>query len=220
MTLQRLLALWRQWMDDKDDQQPLHSTEHGVEYLNAAVDEACIRGNLGRSTYAQVLVAAQQQYAMPAGWYHITSADNAGDKVRIASVVVADIDSPNWRTETGTEPQLVVTDVADGCFSVAPIPSASGSLTLHGYRTPVDDERFTVSSLTREPAFVPSHKHIHLVHWACHMAYLTRDSDASDIRRADYHAEQFERHFGQPFSAAQLRVRQQARGQKVRGYYL
>lgn len=219
MTLQRLLALWRQWMDDKDDQNPLHSTEHGVENLNAAVDEACIRGKLARATYTQALVATQQQYAMPAGWYHITSADHVSADVRIASVVVADRHAPNWRTETGTAPRLIVPDVAEGYFSVSPIPSESGSLTLHGYRTPVGDERFTVSSLTREPAFVPPHKHAYLVHWACHMAYLTRDSDAGDIQRAEYHAAQFELHFGQPFTAAQLRVRQQVRGQSVKGHF-
>lgn len=219
MTLHRLLALWRQWMDDKDDQQPLHSTEHGVENLNAAVDEACIRGKLVRASHAQALVAAQQQYAMPEGWYHITSADHASRPVCITSVAVADLDEPHWRTDTGSVPRLIVPDVAQGHFSVSPIPTATASLTLHGYRTPIGDERFTLSSLTREPAFVPAHKHAYLVHWACHMAYMTRDADAGDMQRAEYHAAQFESHFGPPFTAAQLRVRQQVRGQSVRGHY-
>lgn len=217
MTLKQLLARWRQWMDDTAEPY-LHTQEHGVDSLNAAMDEACTRGKLMRVSASQALTVAQQAYTMPAGWFDITAATHSAllRPLTVMSLEVADQDYPRWRDQTGDIPEALIVDITTGSYSVTPIPTVVGTLTLHGYRVPVGAERFTVSSTTLEPpTAIPAHKHMYLAHWACHLAFLTRDADAGDDQKAQSHAQLFADHFGEPVSAKSLRIRQQTRGQRV-----
>lgn len=221
MTLERLLALWRTRMDDKTTVK-LWSDEDGTEYFDDAVSEACIRGRLLRATTTQALTIGQAAYTMPAGWFELTAAKHSGCRhpLRICSIAVADIENPNWHSDTGDLARVIVTDLATNSYTVSPIPSAAGTLTLHGYRVPVTAELLATVGEQGVPVGVPENLQKHLVHWACFLAYQTRDSDAGDIQRAQFHERQFETYFGAPVTAHSLRIRQQARGQRVRGRFI
>lgn len=86
------------------------------------------------------------------------------------------------------------------------LPSELGVLHLEVYRRPM----FAIEDPADEPE-IPEEFHEGLIHWALYRAYRKRDSQTFNEQRSDEHRQHFERIYGPPVTAQQLRNRTERR---------
>lgn len=191
-----------------------------IRYLDEAVDEACMRASLLQASGTQAITLGTREYAMLEGWYQITDGNistRPGLDMRILGSPVAADEDPDYQRITGV-PEAIVME-REGYYALSPVPDAAATLTLYGYRVPAAAERMSQAGQSSTPVAVPRMHHAALVHWAAARAYQTRDADAGDLERAQYHANQFAATFGPPVSAQLIVLRRRIRGYRVKAQF-
>src|SRR5690606_15391055 len=98
------------------------------------------------------------------------------------------------------------------------IPTADslGHLQLVVWRKPLDSEALERGS--DEPV-IGEEWHLPLAHWICYRAFLKKDSQTYDEKRAELHLGQFESTFGPRPTAAQLRALATDEAGEVEGHW-
>ncbi len=193
MNLQELRAEFRERVDDLA-QPYLWADESVNRWLNEAEREATERARLlyDESTIVSriTLRAGVPEYKLNP---LIIDIDKAGvlastgrHVLRTPREQVERI--PNWQQTAGNPSFFFFTD---DTLSVWPVPPADDSLQLRVWRYPRE-----VMERDEDEPEIPARYHMRMVDWACHLAYLKRDADAEDQRRADRHEAAFINSFG------------------------
>lgn len=219
MNRTELVADLRGVLDDEAEPYLWDSTKL-VRNLDEAVDEACMRGHLLQASATQAITLGTREYAMREGWYQITGGNistRPGLDMRILGSSVAADEDPDYQRVTGV-PEAIVME-REGYYALSPVPDAEATLTLYGYRVPTAAERMAQAGPSSTPVAVPRMHHAALVHWAAARAYQTRDADAGDLERSQYHASQFATTFGPPVSAQLIVLRRRIRGYRVKAQF-
>ena len=172
-----------------------------TDWLNDAVNEACIRGRLiyeaSNASMCEINVTTGRSvYPLHAAMYEIArirfvSTDNPERSMPLCLVsteTLIQID-PNWHTLT-TDMRYAMQD--DKNLRLVPMPKTDGVVYIEGYRLPKDD----MESLDDEPEINKVH-HRHLVHWALYKAFGIPDAESFDPNRSDRAELAFTKYFGE-----------------------
>jgi hypothetical protein len=92
----------------------------------------------------------------------------------------------DWRDATGSVPVYAIQ--TDQMIRLVPTPTASGTLHMEGYRTPLREA-------DDDPEIGEIH-HPHLVQWAIYRRFEIPDEDHFDGKRAEVALARFEQYFG------------------------
>jgi len=208
MTTADLVALYRLMADDRVESARLVDADVQMLLLEGET-EAAIRGRLIHDTISMTVTAGQSSYYMPDEFYEIAhlafiDADGARHPLKLVTSEYLDplelsriippqgsgYDLPqnldNWRDAIGHPPLFAVQ--TDTQLRLAPIPSASGTLALEGYRTPLREA-------DDDPEIAAAH-HAYLVQWVIHRRFSITDEDHFDGKRAEIALNEFTRYFG------------------------
>lgn len=200
MTLAQLIAQFRREADDAVA--PYFFSDSAVtDWLNEAVDEACVRSLLIKdwSTSAVcniAITAGTSTYSTHASIINITraeffatgDAETDGDVLGQVTEHYLDAREAGWRTRT-ERPVFYVhhdTKLRLGC-----LPETDGTLKLEVNRLPLAPMALTTDS----PEFAAKH-HRHLVAWALHRAFSIPDTEVIDPARSARSEAEFTRMFG------------------------
>lgn len=201
MTLQELIRRFR--VSTRDTKLPyLFPDEDVTDWLNDALEQACIRGRLIRddSTTAVTRIAltsGTHTYSLHESAYELISLRLlrlSGDKpitLKLQSREWMDRNQPEWRDETRnvSDTRTVIQD--DTSLRVVGVITTGDVLDLECYRLPLDPLATDVD----EPEIHRSH-HLHLIQWALHRAYSIPDVEVFDPNRAEQAERAFTRYFG------------------------
>lgn len=177
------------------------SDEDVIQWLNDAVNEACIRGRMVHESSApdvcEIAVQAwHNAYPLHESLYEITHLrfdPGQGEKVSHLKLVSEEYLSrcyyEDWREHTGT-PQFAIQ--SDTALRLVPCPDRDGTLHLEGYRTPLEE----MVEPTDTPADLHKNHHPHLVQWVLHKAFSIPDTEFMDPNRAQIALDKFEEYFG------------------------
>lgn len=198
MTLEQLIAQFR---TDTDDLQAgsLSLAEDITIWLNEAEEEAAARANLLHESVDTAVceiavTAGTTVYDLHASLLAITYASflesGSTDPVDVTLSDVIELDRiyPAWRRTTET-PRFAIQ--LDKKLRLGCIPQADGTLTIEGYRLPLNP--MALDSDTPEIGRV---HHRHLVHWALHRCYSRPDAEVHDPNRAQIALDAFTQYFG------------------------
>lgn len=206
MNLEQLIAQFR--VDSEDGVQPyLFSDESVVQWLNEAVEEACIRSLLLKdfSTPAVCtidVVDGVPTYTPHASIINITraefTADGETEGVELYQTDEYEIDRtrPGWRKMAETPRDFIHHDtvIRLGCLPPA------GTLSLEVNRLPLTP----MAADADEPEIAAIH-HRKLVHWALFRAFSVPDSETIDPNRAALADAAFTKAFGHSLDATTRR---------------
>lgn len=207
-----LLTKFRVRVDDLAEP-PLYSDEEVYAFLNDAVRQAALRKRLllDNST-AEVCV-----YAVDAGTEGIATVtvhprvlavraarwSGSTTPLTLTTLRVMDRDRPCWPSDTAAIPTHVIVDRESGKIDLWPAPAEAGTLTLAVWRLPLGDEE--IEGESDEPV-VDEAFHLDLLDWMEHLAYLQKDSEAEDLRRAALAEQRFTAKFGRLPSAREIKL--------------
>lgn len=201
MRLNELISRYRTLANDKVE--PYFVDDASViDWLNDAVNEACIRGRLlyesQNSGVCNIAVTAgTSHYPLHESLYELSRvwfAPDDGSYGSCLSLMSAEsLDQrykcDNWKKMQGV-PQFVLQD--DTTIRLVPIPILDGELQLEGYRVPLapmeDDDDM--------PEINPIH-HVHLVQWVLYRAFSVPDAEFFDQSRAELAKQEFTDYFGE-----------------------
>lgn len=201
MKFEELEAQYRERVGDHADP-PLADAPTVLRWLNEAVAEACIRGDLIREADAAELcefsIAAESTTAvtLPAAMQRIdyasftpTDSEPIALKVEVSRMELDRL-SRTWRTDTGTPSRLLVEGRK---MRIVVAPETAGVLRIEGWRIPLDDER--MGARDSEPVIATLH-HEKLVCWAVYRALSNPDGELFDQGKADRAYAEFQAYFG------------------------
>lgn len=180
-----------------------------VDWLNDAIEQACIRGRLLREdALADVtrieLVPLTHTYALHESLYEIIDlrvvpgAGGCTRPLRLVSREWLDAERPGWRDEQRPACWAIQDDIS---LRVVGTIEAGDVLALEGYRLPL--ELLKVDAMDGEPEIHRAH-HEHLIQWALHKAFSIPDSEFFDPQRSALSERAFTAYFG-PMPDSNLR---------------
>lgn len=195
-------------------------------YLNQAVNEACLRADLIiDSTTPDVGVIETTpgvaSYDIHASVYFLEDVSIGPRFESLVKLGVRDLRTlhPDWQTAQGV-PVIYATDLTSysreglaHTLRLYPTPDAVYELALTAHRVPL--EPLTDSDAPE----IPARLHMDLLHWAAHLAYMTRDVDTIAYERAMFHADMFERAFGPIRSAEWAEERRKKYIRRVQSHW-
>ena len=199
MQLSQLINRFR--VEANDNVQPYFiEDDAAINWLNDAVNEACIRGRLlyesqnndvckiavstGSSRYQQ----HESLYELSRVWFEPT---NGSCGTYLALMSPESLDRTyyeNWKALSGF-PRFIIQD--DTSIRLVPIPDVGGELHLEGYRVPLS----AMQNDTDKPEINQIH-HVHLIQWVLHKAFSVPDSEFFDPNRSALAEQQFTDYFG------------------------
>lgn len=216
MKVSQIIAKWRLRADDRAAPY-LYSDDDGIDFLNEAMDEACIRARLLTDSSTPeiceiTLDQAQTTYQLDP---RVIEVDHARIDGLRAPLCRASFDS---LAERASPPPMPAG--APCRYAVQGLPQQGMELTLD--RLPADQYttlRLTVKRLQLVPLVMPDPNdistdlepeiarqlHLKLVLWMAHLAYDGRDADASNQQMSANYEARFERAFGKRRSANVIR---------------
>lgn len=173
-----------------------------VDWLNDAVNEACVRGRLLHESQEPAVcdiavTAGTSVYPLHPALYELTHlrfvpADGSPTvSLVLASTEQLDAFVPEWRDQSGTPRQVVQ---GDQDLRLTPTPSQDGVLKLEGYRLPLNPMSLTRTD-TDSPELHTEH-HRHLILWALHKGFAIPDMEAFDANRSAQAEAAFTAYFG------------------------
>lgn len=184
------------------------------DLINESKNEVAIRSRLFQSTRNVPFTAGTAVVVMDADIIEVSRVKQAGKRpLDRTSIEEMDDRSDSWDTRTGTPQDYLGTSIllgGDGKLQVVPIPTEDVTYAVTSYITPPD-----MTSDATESS-IPNNRQWDSLHWAAHLAYSRRDSDAEDSARAAKHEAQFEAAFGYRFDANAERKRAEHRPRRVR----
>lgn len=227
MDLAGIKAVARDWLDDEvepylypDDRLDLYANEAHVQ---ACIRERALFDSVDASLCTIQLVEGQSLYPLHPAIIVVRRAEFRSSQpgvfpwtLRRTTFEQLDHEDRGWTMRRGS-PEAMVQDLQRRQLRLSHIPGANpGSLHLTVWRKPLDDEALDTDS--DEPLVSDLH-HIDLAHWICYRAFLKKDGEANDPRRAAEHLAQFETAFGPAPTAAQLRALATDEAGEVRAYW-
>jgi hypothetical protein len=205
MNLTALLSAGR---DDLDDTVApyFHSDARLTRFLNEAQREAARRARLitdsSTAAVCQIpIVAGTALYALDPRVIYVKRAQLLSQSDKLIKVTVLQLDSgcAGWQTQEATPPTHWVPDFESGKIRLFPIPKANDTLYLTVIREPLVDMSGSLA-----PEIAPRY-HENLVHWMRYRAYMVRDAETYDPKKAAEALQLFEAEFG-PATNAQNEV--------------
>lgn len=223
MDLAAIRTASRQRLDDVVGPKYLWSDEELNEFINEAVNEACIRARLNTDSSSGAakisVIAGTAAYSLHESVLFVERAYLDTSAVALGKTSFHELDGAynTWPTETGT-PTNYVQDMdhasdagtLENQITLYPIPEVSETLSLTIYRLPLE----AMSSDGDEPE-IPPHLHVNLVDWVCHRAYMKGDADTLDTGKALVFERRFEKYFGPRPSARLVEWRRKQRPKRV-----
>ena len=204
MTLEQLLLAARRRLDDTRAPY-LWSDDELTEFLNNAVDEACVRSQLIEDRTTPEVTRVFVDVSQVSNGYPLHSAI---DRVTAAFWGTEDCAlTPRSRADAllTVKNDTVVADPVDYPTAyylerrkvyLVPPPATDGEVLLWVYRRPLAP----LAALTDEPE-IPEHLHRDLVWWVAYEAYSRKDADTQDADMADRAEAKFTARFGTARSA-------------------
>lgn len=198
-TLRQLIDDCREELDDEVAPY-LYDDAALIRHLNDGVLEACLRARLlvetSRADICQIaLEPGRAAYTLHSSIFVIRRVELDGqDGSPLARVTSATLDRRcrRWRSEKGV-PRYLVRDMQSRQVLVSPVPEEPTVLRLTVWRGPAADEM--LENDDDEPVIDVVH-HAKLIHWACHRAFLRKDSERYDPASSASQLELFEQYFG------------------------
>lgn len=201
MRLNDLIRIFRAEVDDAV-MPYLWSDPDLIEYANDAELEACRRSRLivdsSTAAICQIaVVAGTATYALDPRVLFIR-------RVRLTGLLplkrknMQDMDSqfPGWEDAEVSTPSAFIPDFETGKIRLYPTPDAAATLNLMVVRDPLAE--MNDDSDTPE---IAARYHRSLRFWMMHRAYLKKDADANDPKKAAESLALFEQEFGKKSSA-------------------
>lgn len=196
MKLAELLNITRIELDDVAEPY-LWSDDELLEYANDAQNEACRRGRLlvdaTTPAICQItMVANTAAYTLDPRVIRVNRAKVDGEAVPLAFCMTRDLDArfPGWEDWSET-PRIIVPDWETNKVRLVGTPDAGGTLNLQVVRLPLVD----MMDIDDEPEIRPEYQR-NLRHWIKHRAYLKRDSETYDPKKAAECEARFVAEFG------------------------
>lgn len=200
MQLSQLIQRFRVQANDKVEPY-FNDDESVIDWLNDAVNEACIRGRLiQESDNADVcvidIITGTAKYRLHESLYELSRVwFEPGNGTRGSYLALMSAESldqkykcDNWKLMQGI-PQFAIQD--DTGIRLVPSPNIEGALHLEGYRVPL----VNMQNENDEPEINSIH-HIHLIDWALHKAFSVPDAEFFDPNRSALAEQKFEDYFG------------------------
>jgi hypothetical protein len=202
--LKGLLAVTREWLDDQEKPY-LWETASLARAVNNAVREACLRARLLKDDaislpeLCRITVRAGQPRVRFAPEILVPRSgrmESGGCRLWALPAESMDRLRPHWdddTTNTGSQPEFAVMDLAQKTLHLYPTPATADTLLLRVWRMPLEKERM------RNPQDTPVIKlpdDQELCHWACYEALLNPDAELSNPVKAGDHLAMFEQRFG------------------------
>lgn len=198
MNLEALRAQFRADADDQVANPYLFSDAQITDWLNEAVEEACIRASLlqedeDAAVCLVAVTAGTASYALHTSVIDVTVASFTpvdGDRIDLELTDRIELDRlmPGWRTSTD-DPVYLVQD--DTKVRIVPTPQVAGVLAIECVRLPMEP----MTSESDEPEIAQIH-HRQLVNWALFRAFSKPDSETIDPTRAEKGESAFVGYFG------------------------
>lgn len=201
MQLNDLVRRFRTLANDKVE--PYFIDDDSVtDWLNDAVNEACIRGRLLHesqdSDVCNIAVTVgtahyplhESLYELSRVWFE-PSDGSYGSYLSLMSAESLDqrYKCDNWKRMQGV-PQFAIQD--DTGIRLVPIPILDGELQLEGYRVPLlpmqDDDDVPEINVIH---------HVHLLQWVLHKVFSIPDAEFFDPNRAALAEQAFTDYFGE-----------------------
>lgn len=200
MQLSQLIQRFRTLANDKVEPY-FNDDESIIDWLNDAVNEACIRGRLlhesqNRDVCTIAVSPFTSEYPIHESLYELSRVwfepANGTYGSYLALMSAENLDQrykcDNWKRMKGV-PQFVIQD--DTKLRLVPIPTIEGELQLEGYRVPL----IAMENDTDKPEINQIH-HVQLIQWALHKAYSIPDSEFFDPNRSALAEQAFTDYFG------------------------
>lgn len=179
------------------------SDEDITDWLNDAVEEACIRGRLiHESAIPGVctidIVPGQSVYPLHPSAYELTHLSFRQEgayesrQIYLASTEYLDGRMPNFRDSKPCNPRYAVQD--DTSLRLVPEPLYGGELRLECYRLPL--VRMSLDNKDTDKPEINQIHHQHLVQWALFQGFSIPDMESFDPARAGRAEAEFDRYFG------------------------
>lgn len=206
MTLDDLIRRFR--VAARDTVTPyLFADEDVTDWLNDALEQACIRARLLRddSTEAVTRIAltvGTHTYQLHETVYEIIIArlihanGEPPTTLPIVSREWLDRNAPDWRETTNPADCLIQDETT---VRVVGTFAAGDRIDLECYRLPLEP----LASDADEPE-IHRANHVHLIEWALHRGFSIPDAETKDDARASEHEAKFTAHFG-PMPDADMR---------------
>lgn len=216
MKVSKLITEFRRRVDDQNTDPPLYDDGQIVDWLNEAMDEACIRGRLLTDSATAdlceiALVEGQAEYPLDPRIIEVTrvSIDDTRcdlDRIGIERLRASASTNNGLPTCYALEglPEQGMTLVLD-----RPIAAQYDAMRIVVFRKQLVPLRIPVAGPTPidDTPEIAEQFHRGLLHWMLHLAYDTRDSDKGDVGRSDRHERKFIEIFGVRPSASVMRKR-------------
>ena len=195
MQLNDLISRFRTLANDKVE--PYFIDDASViDWLNDAVNEACIRGRLLHESNVSISVQDTKSiYSLSKSIYEITRicfiANNGEQSNFLKLVSTGELDRiycNDWANKKGQPEYAVQTDTK---IRLVPQPDSNGILQIEGYRVPLS----LMSSDSDEPEINQIH-HVQLIQWVLHKAFSVVDAEFFDPNRSALAEQAFTDYFG------------------------
>ena len=198
MTLQQLIARFR--TEANDQTVPYFCSDTDVtDWLNDAVNEACIRARLiheSEDTDITLIAVGDTTavYELHPSLYEIDhisfkiTGETSRLPIRLISTCELDATVTDWRDLEGTPGYAIQ---SDRTVRLVPKPNVTGTLQMEGFRVP----KAPMEGDDDEPEIHPEH-HRHLVQWALHKGFSIPDAEFFDKDRAAIADAKFTQYFG------------------------
>ena len=233
MNLYEAFTALRERLDDETSDY-LWGTAELVRYLSEAQIEFCRRRPIRDSGYTLSLAAGQAAYDLDCEIYAIEQIKRASTGLPLAKATHEMIDwyrypsYPDgrvWIDTLSTQPvSWYYEDLDDGYLYLAGTPTEADTLNMVVLRGPIRTYSYsaTTSVMTNQRFEIAERFHPSLLHWACHLAYLKRDSDTYNVGEADRCEAAFTRDVGPKIDASHdlWRKRMQNRRPRAKAHFL
>lgn len=200
MQLSDLISRFRTLANDKVE--PYFIDDDSVtDWLNDAVNEACIRGRLLHESQNNdvckiAVLTGSSRYQLHESLYELSRVwfepSNGTHGSYLALMSAESLDRhyrcDNWKLKQGA-PQFAIQD--DTGIRLVPIPDVDGELQLEGYRVPL----LPMENDTDVPEINQIH-HVQLIQWVLHQAFKVPDAEFFDPNRSALAEQEFTDYFG------------------------
>ena len=212
MDCEALVALVRRTIDDTVEPY-LVSDDAITDYLNEAVQEACVRGRLlHRIGQSVTLEDGEDTFKLPNGIYEIENIVCHGKRLTLLS---RKTDGDVFHHHITTLPSHALQ--LDNEVRVHPTPDRMVQLYVDGYAVPVDDE---IMSDDEDEPVINSIHHRKLVHWVVHKLFEIPDTEIFDPSKSQRALAEFMDYFGGSPDSDLRRITREDRPQTVQPFWV
>lgn len=215
MQLDDLLTLLRADRLDDNALPQLWSDDDLVGYLNDAQRQVCIRQRLLiESTNAKIctyrIQAGQRLVKLHPSILSVRNAHFLGSDGNQRCMMKGTTARrlwkrcPHWEIDDSGLPEWWVPDYQNGYLALSRTPEAAGTLQLSCWRSPLDEELFSLTGCKRP--IVGEQWHIDLLDWAEYRAYGRHDADTERSEKAEQAEQAFTAKIGRLPSAIEIRL--------------